>query len=166
MEYDAFFKFEDIEVVHRDDVPADADAYPSLSNNRIRRNGKKKNRWCLDGSAIARNDAKRSAGLPDDHDDAATTASAETPPYASPCADPTCILIFAALCVTYGYAPCAGDAKNAYLQADPLPPRYACYMRPPRYFDYYLRRRYGRGNEPYDPRTHLFRVLKPVYGPP
>ena len=44
-------------------------------------------------------------GLPADHDDAAITASNETPANASPCADPQCAMLFAALCVSYGYTP-------------------------------------------------------------
>ena len=66
------------------------------------------------------------------------------------------------------YTPCAGDAKNAYLQADDLPTHYACYMRMPPLFGYYLARRYGR-DAPYHPSTHLFFVffvMKPVYGHP
>ena len=69
-------------------------------------------------------------------------------------------MVFAALCVSYGHTPCAGDAKNAYLQADDLPAHYACYMRMPPLFGYNLNRRYGR-DAPYGPLTHHFQVKSP-----
>ena len=100
MEVGAFFEFGAIEVVHCDDVSTEDDIFPSLIINTLERNGLEKVRMCLDGSAVLRNDAKRSAGLPDDDDDALTAASADTPSYASPCADSTCVLLFASLCVS------------------------------------------------------------------
>mmetsp|Transcript_31024 Transcript_31024/g.100000 ORF Transcript_31024/g.100000 Transcript_31024/m.100000 type:complete len:143 (-) Transcript_31024:1713-2141(-) len=111
-EYDAFFEFEALEVVNRLDVPEDAEVYGSLMSFTVKRSGLRKNRWCLDGSDVHRADALRAEGLPDSADDAPFSTTATSRVYSSPCADSVCVMMFASLCVAYGYTPCAGDISK------------------------------------------------------
>ncbi|MEM8559735.1 MAG: hypothetical protein AAGG50_18090 [Bacteroidota bacterium] len=167
-EYGAYIDFGAIQPTPRDDVPSDAEIYNTIDNYRYKRDGTCKTRLCLDGRGVHCRDAAHAADRDDHDDEAPHSSTARTRVYSSSQADPTCVLLFIACCVRYGYTIVAeGDAVAAYLQGAKLPSAYKCYMRPPRFLKDWFRRCFGDPMHwPYDPYHTLWLVVRPVYGHP
>ena len=127
----------------RADVPADAQVFDSLITNVVRRNGKLKSRWVVDGSRRSNKGQTRD-------------------PSAS---SPTClamsVFLVLALAAQFGWTISQFDVVKAYMLATPLR---TYFIRYPPGFAEFLRIKFGHA--PFNPDHFLLRVAKNAYGAP